>query len=154
MTHLWEIHHPYYGAEGHAEQVDTFAELRASVDPSDEDMNHVYRWDWQVADEHDDDKRDRLYVFLAMPRKSGFWSVSCPISRDQEAEVLEWLRGPRILGALRTLWEPLLTQDPEDVVNLRSELAAVREGVRALFTGDYMPTPAAVERALHPEVSS
>lgn len=108
MTRLWEIDHPYYGAEGYPERAETFAELREIIDGSDEHMNHVYRWDWQVADDYDTDKRDRLYVFCALQRKSGFWSVSCPVTRDQEAEVLEWLRGPRVLGALRKLWEPLL----------------------------------------------
>lgn len=115
--HLWEIDHPYYGADGYLNEVESFAELRESVDAADADMNHVYRWDWTdyTQPQHDDlfvDGEDRtrqtFTVFLLMPRKSGFWSVSCPIAHDQEAEVLEWLRGPRVLGALRTLWEPLL----------------------------------------------
>jgi hypothetical protein len=34
--------------------------------------------------------------------------MRCPVSKDQEPDVLQWLRGPRILGALRELWAPLL----------------------------------------------
>ena len=104
MPHLWEIDHPYIGAEGYAERVDSFAELRAAVDEIDEDLNFVYRWDWHT----DGDSGEEFAVYVLMPRKEGFWSITCPISRDQEAEVLEWLRGPRVLGALRKWWEPLL----------------------------------------------
>lgn len=45
MAHLWEIDHPYYGADGSLEKVDSFDELKASLDHSDEDMNVIYRWD-------------------------------------------------------------------------------------------------------------
>lgn len=117
--HLWEIDHPYYGAEGYASVADTFAELRANVDATDEDMNHVYRWDWMdYSQPHHDDlfitgedrSGQKFTVYLLMPRKQGFWSISCPITYEQEPEVLEWLRGPRVFGALRKLWEPLLDE--------------------------------------------
>jgi hypothetical protein len=91
--------------------------MRAAVDVADEDMNHVYRWDWvdDSQPHHDylfadgeDRTRQELRLFFVMPRKSAFLEWSCPITHDQEAEVLEWLRGPRVLGALRKLWAPLL----------------------------------------------
>jgi hypothetical protein len=113
--HLWEIDHPYYGVEGtYTEEADNFAELRESVEGADSQMNHVYRWDWVDYDQpHNADLAEpgtpqRFTVYLLTPRKSGFWSVSCPVTHDQEAEILDWLRGPRVLGALRKLWEPLL----------------------------------------------
>lgn len=115
--HLWEIDHPYYGADGHINRCNSFAELRDWIDNLDEDMNHVYRWDWQdwSQPQHDglfldgeDRSRQEFRVFLVMPRKEACISGVCPIAHDQEAEVLAWLRGPRVLGALRTLWSPLL----------------------------------------------
>ncbi len=117
MTHLWEIKHPYYGADGYADAVESFADLRQIVDASAEDMNVVYRWDWtdwsqphfdDLFIEDEDRSKEEFTVYLLMPRKEGFWSVTCPITKDQEAEVLEWLRGPRVLGYLRTLWAPIL----------------------------------------------
>jgi hypothetical protein len=119
MTHLWEIDHPYYGPEGYANETDSFAELRADVDASDDHMNHVYRWDWidytqPYADtlflDGEDRSEQKFVVYLVMPRKSAFWSISCPVTHEQEPEILEWLRGPRVLGALRTLWQPLLDE--------------------------------------------
>lgn len=120
MTHLWEIDHPYYGAEGYTDNFESFAELREAIDATDEEMNHVYRFDWlDYSQPHHDslflDGEDRsgqqLRLFMVMPRKGAFWSATCPITHDQEAEVLEWLRGPRVLGALRKLWAPLLDVD-------------------------------------------
>ena len=119
-AHLWEIDHPYYGPDGRGGtyRFDSFAELREAADELDEDMNHIYRWDWLDYSQpcHDDlflpgedRSSEQLFkVFLVLPRKSAFLSWECLISHDQEAEVLAWLRGPRVLGALRTLWSPLL----------------------------------------------
>lgn len=127
MPHLWEIDHPYYAADGHEETVDSFAALKHHVDHSDEDMNVVYRWDWHDASQsiHDDlyygdqdRSKEELSVHLLLPRKSRFWSIRCPIAKAQEFEVLEWLSGPRCLGYLRKLWEPVMDAlpagDPSD----------------------------------------
>lgn len=128
MTHLWEIDHPYYGADGNETKADSFAELKAMVDASDADMNPVYRWDWldYAQPHHDDlflDDEDRskevFRVYMLMPRKSGFWMVECPIAKAQEQDVLEWLRGPRVLGYLKTLWEPVLDEVPGNVASDR-----------------------------------
>lgn len=116
MKHLWEIDHPYYGADGDEEEADSFAELKATVDGSDEDMNVMYRWDWKdYSQPHFDDlflddedrSEEEFTVYLLLPRKSRFWSVTCPITKDREPEVLEWLKGDRCAGYLRTLWEPV-----------------------------------------------
>lgn len=119
MPHLWEISHPYHGADGYTDEFDSFPELREAVDILDEDMNFVYRWDWKdYSQPHFDslflDGEDRseetFTVYLLMPRKGQCVSFTCPITKDQEHEVLKWLRGPRVLGYLRTLWEPLLNE--------------------------------------------
>lgn len=121
MSHLWEIKHPYYAADGHENDVDSFAALRQTVDASDEDMNYVYRWDWKdYSQPHfdvlfvdgEDRSKEEFSVYLLMPRKSGFWSVTCPIRKDQEFEVLDWLWGPRCAGYLRTMWAPVLDSLP------------------------------------------
>jgi hypothetical protein len=115
--HLWEYDHPHYGADGYRVECASFAELREYVDASDEDMNRIYRWDWvdytqPYADDMFLDGEDRsgqmFTVYAVMPRKERCISWTCPISYDQEPEVLAWLRGPRVLGALRGLWAPLL----------------------------------------------
>lgn len=119
--HLWEIDHPYYGPDGVGgiQRFDSFEELRYAVDQCDEDMNHVYRWDWvDYTQPHHDElfmdgeprSKQVFRVFLVLPRKTWFLEWECPITHEQEAEVLEWLRGPRVLGALRKLWEPLLDE--------------------------------------------
>lgn len=117
--HLWEVDHPFYGTDDNTNQCDTFADLRETVDNLHEGMNHIYRWDWTDYShtQHDDlftDGEDRteqhLTVFLICPRKSMLINFQCSISHDDEAEVLEWLRGPRVLGALRALWQPLLDE--------------------------------------------
>lgn len=117
MKHLWEYDHPYYGADGYSNKLESFADLRASVDGADEDMNLVYRFDWEDDSQpHRDDcfldgedrSGQRLTIHALMPRKSQFITWTCPISHDQEHEVIEWLRGPRIAGHLRKLWAPIL----------------------------------------------
>ena len=47
MAHLWEVNHPFYGAEANVNQCASFAELRATIDALDDHMNFVYRWDWR-----------------------------------------------------------------------------------------------------------
>lgn len=122
MTHLWQIDHPYYGADGYPNKFESFAEMREAADALDEDMNHIYRWDWidYQQPHHDglfvageDRSKQELKLFFVMPRKSAFMAWSCPVGHDQEAEVLAWLRGPRVAGALRKLWEPLLGGDSD-----------------------------------------
>lgn len=118
IPHLWEIDHPYYAADGYSNECESFAELRHVVDSIGKDMNHIYRWDWVDYREsiHDDlflpgefrDKKQKFTVHMVQPRKSRFISFWCPVIHDEEPQVLEWLRGPRVLGALRKLWEPLL----------------------------------------------
>lgn len=119
--HLWEIRHPYHAADGREERVDSFTALKSIVDRADDDLNMVYRWDWFDAAQpiHNDpyvDGEDRsteeLSVHLLTPRKSGFWTITCPIAKHQEFEVLEWLSGPRCFGYLRRLWEPVMDSLP------------------------------------------
>ncbi|MEV6633911.1 hypothetical protein AB0M54_24485 [Actinoplanes sp. NPDC051470] len=114
---LWEIDHPYYGADGYTTHCESFADLRHSVDRIDEDMNHVYRWDWEDDSQpHREDlflegeprDKQKFRVFMVLPRKSTFIEFVCPVTHDDEPAVLEWLRSDRVLGAMRRMWEPVL----------------------------------------------
>lgn len=125
--HLWEVDHPYYGAEGtrgDETAFESFADLRACLDGHPDDGSTViYRWDWKdfpVPREHDDLRNGRetesyLYVYGLFPRVQHLFVLSCPIRDDQEPEVREWLHGPRMLGALKALWAPVL-----DTVTVRT----------------------------------
>ncbi|MFG1648398.1 hypothetical protein ACGFIE_00605 [Micromonospora sp. NPDC049275] len=110
MPHLWNIDHPHFAVTGHEEEFNSFDELRQAIDDLDEGMNVVYRWDWKdwSKDAFFADEGEHLFIYLMMPGKEKFASFVCPISKDQEDAVATWLRGPRVLGALRQLWEPLL----------------------------------------------
>lgn len=134
---LWEIDHPYYGAEAggdHAQHFDTFAELKACVDGCDEDLNFVYRWDWfDASAPHNDDlylegeprDKQRLEVFIVLQRKSRFVNWSCDVTHADERAVLEWLHSDRVLGALRRTWAPILDLAPDapmDLAHLRADL--------------------------------
>jgi len=147
--HLWEFDHPYYGADGYESQLGSFAQLRAAIEATDEDMNLVYRFDWHDdsqphrADlflDEDDRSGQTLTVYALMPRKSAFISWSCPIAYDQENEVIAWLRGPRCLGHLQKLWAPLLGDPARDAptepgpernvaVDVRLDEAAIRTAI-------------------------
>lgn len=114
---LWQIDHPYYGPDTNTNQCSSFAELRSLVDDLDEDMNLVYRWDWKdwsqpqfdrLFLEGEDRGGQEFAVFMILPRKSMLICFTCPVAHEDEPAVLEWLRGRRVLGALRTLWEPIL----------------------------------------------
>jgi hypothetical protein len=114
---LWEIEHPYYGPDDNTNHCADFTELRESIDSIDEDMNHVYRWDWtdwsqpqhdSLFLEGDDRSKQEFTAHLVLPRKSMFINFVCPITHEQETEVLAWLRGRRILGALKAMWAPIL----------------------------------------------
>lgn len=134
---LWEIDHPYYGAEAggnYALHFDTFAELKANVDGCDEDMNFVYRWDWFDPNaSHNDDLylegeargKQRLSVFVVLQRKSAFLNWTCDVTHADEPAVLEWLHSDRILGSLRRTWEPVLDLAPDapmELAHLRADL--------------------------------
>ncbi len=121
MKHLWEIDHPYYAPDSYTNECESFDELRHNVDQIDEDANHIYRWDWDdysqphfdslfLPDEYRS-KKQKFTVHMVHPRKPRFINFWCPVTHDDEAAVLDWLRGPRVLGALMKLWSPILGEE-------------------------------------------
>jgi len=143
---LWEIEHPYYGAEasqsGDTEHFDTFAELKACVDGCDEDLNFVYRWDWfdpnaahngDLYVEGEARGKQRLSTFVVLQRKSRFLNWTCDVTHADEPAVLEWLHSDRVAGALRRTWAPILdARMPDmDLTHLRADLDYWRERAQA-----------------------
>lgn len=132
MKHLWEIDHPYYGSDVNANACESFDELRQCIDRLDDGMNHLYRWDWQDWSQPygdglgltDAERGEQVFTaYLVLPRNGMLINFHCPITHDQEPDVLEWLRGRRVLGALRELWEPIL--DERDASTVAAELQAL-----------------------------
>jgi hypothetical protein len=123
--HLWESDHPFYGAGAYGEveddtEFDTFDQLRQCLNRhSDGGSTVIYRWDWTDSTSHlldgpdaENPGPDEFVVYGLLPRKAHLFVLRCPISKDQERDVVQWLRGPRMLGALRDLWSPLLDTVP------------------------------------------
>lgn len=110
MSHLWEINHPYYGAEGTVSEFDSIDELIEHANSYDADINHVYRWDWLVPDAQCDgpDAPHLLVLFVVLPRKVKFLQWQAPVTEADEDKVREFLASARVLGALRKMWEPIL----------------------------------------------
>lgn len=66
----------------------------------------VYRWDWLPA--VTPGGPDELVVHGVLTGTAEVFVLSCPVAREQEPEVLAWLRGPAVLGRVRELCAPLL----------------------------------------------
>lgn len=117
MIHLWEHDHPFYGDGGQSEEIGSFAELQQALAGHPHDGSTViYRWDWLGPHSRhgDADSPEELVIFGLFPRKGMTWSLSCPISKDQEAEVAAWLAGPDVLGQLAPAWAPILDHAAAD----------------------------------------
>lgn len=112
--------HPYYGAEAardYQTECETLDELIEWANSYDEDMNFVYRWDWNRPDpddyaEGEEMSGETLTLFVVLQRKSRFLNISAPVTAGDEAKVREFLTSDRILGALRRTWAPLLDGQP------------------------------------------
>jgi hypothetical protein len=128
MATIRDTAHPYYGAEGTGEygltEFDTVDELIEHANGYDEDMNFVYRWDWNIPDPRDyEDPEDgpippeTLTLFVILQRKSRIVNWVAPVTADDEEKVREFLASDRILGALRRTWAPLLDAPTETDIN-------------------------------------
>ncbi|MEU1761143.1 hypothetical protein [Micromonospora sp. NPDC005652] len=126
MTRLWETSHPYYCNEGNYyarpdeglhEEYDSWAEFYEAWGYSDEDMNLVFRWDWQVPDPNDYEPgeqipSERLAVFWVLQRKAILRSTECVVTRDDEPAIREWLT--KRAKTVAAIWAPLLTEASRD----------------------------------------
>lgn len=118
MKNLWEVDHPYY-CEGASyfgsgdmtteHEYASWAGFIATMGNADEDMNLLFRWDWEEPHGHteDDNYRDgKLSLFFFHQRK-GFHSASyVQVCRNDQEAVRAYLL-PKA-AKMRQLWEPLL----------------------------------------------
>lgn len=97
---LWEHDHdgrpcPFARDEQHFEN---WPALRDNADHHDDDLNVVIWWDWWPPDVEAD--HDRLTLYVAMPNRERVYPWTATVTRDQEPEIREWLRGrlDRLVG--------------------------------------------------------
>lgn len=125
MKHLWEIEHPvsceqgsYYAAPnrgGHAE-FDSWAEFLGEWGGSDDELNLLFRWDWNRPDPTDFDDEDlafglpggTLQLYYMLQRKAANKSVYVTVDLEDEPEIRSFLT--RKAEVMRRLWEPLLDE--------------------------------------------
>jgi hypothetical protein len=118
-AHLWEYDHPYYCAEGNyfknGEHLTyaSWAEFYAEWGDLDDDLNVVFRWDWNTPDpaDYDEDEGEEippvtLNLYWVLQRKAILRSTECPVTEADEPAIREWLT--RKAGYIRSIWEPLL----------------------------------------------
>lgn len=110
---LWEYDHPYYCSESnyysnkcHSDW-DSWADFIAEFGASDMDMNLVFRWDWKVGEEGEEDEGEHtLHVFFMGQRKGLFFATLTHVTPDDEPAVRAWLT--ERAAHMRLLWAPLL----------------------------------------------
>ncbi|MFE5332920.1 hypothetical protein ACFRCG_41710 [Embleya sp. NPDC056575] len=119
MTHLWEVDHPYYCADGNYwatdganhETYDSWAEFTEETlwFSGDRDLNLLFRWDWKsYRNDPDPDDRsipDQLCLYFVQQRKANQYSVAIQVTDDDEPAIRAWL--DECARTMRALWEPL-----------------------------------------------
>ncbi|MFF2612675.1 hypothetical protein [Kitasatospora sp. NPDC058046] len=104
--HLWELDHPYYGAEGYLNECESWAEFAEHIAPHlYSDLNHLYRWDWHKPGHHEWEGEEELGLFFIMPRKSSCMSYTIPVTEADEPAVRAYLAD--MTKHVAALWEPI-----------------------------------------------
>lgn len=114
---LWDSKHDYYCEEGDAKnqaKYETWDEFVAAEGDSDKDYNLVFRWDWRVRGDDDDERNphpdpyyraDELLIFFATQRKGRLRSVSIRVCAADQPSVKAWLM--ERWTYLLSLWAPI-----------------------------------------------
>jgi hypothetical protein len=118
---LREANHPYYCTEGNyyvggdkrhevLYTYDSWADFYEAWGDSDEDMNLVFRWDWNVPDPSDYAEgevmpSESLSVFWVQQRKARLLSTECDITPEDEPAVREWLA--KRAKTMAAIWAPI-----------------------------------------------
>lgn len=104
--HLWEIDHPYYGADGYENEATDWREFATEIaNHLDTDLNHLYRWDWHKPGFHNWEGSEVLALFFIMPRKSSCMSYRIPVTEADEPAVRQYLEA--MARHVAGLWEPV-----------------------------------------------
>lgn len=80
---------------------DDWESLRNNADEHDNSLNIVIWWDWYPDDSGEGS--DTLTLMVALPNKERVYPWSAPVKREEEPEILEWLRGR--LNRLAGYWQ-------------------------------------------------
>lgn len=106
MKHLWEVDHDYYCSDSNYysretdQEYDSWSNFFSEWGNADEDMNLVFRWDWNETE-----YGDELSIFIIGQRRGLFVPITISVDKSDESAVVEWLK-PRFLK-LKSLWQPL-----------------------------------------------
>jgi hypothetical protein len=116
--HLWEIEHPYYCAtecyftsESIRTEYASWPEFLEAEGDDDLDMNFVFRWDWNLGEDHglpvhpDPHYRDgELDIFFMNQRKGYHRVAEIKVCKADEDSVRTWLKSR--WEHLKKVWEP------------------------------------------------
>lgn len=122
VTHLWDAKHPYYCSEGNYyvggdrwhevhDEFDSWADFYAAWGDSDEDMNLVFRWDWNIPDPDDYEPGEEmptqtLDVHWVLQRKAILRSTTVVVEPADEPAVRAWLTARA--KTIQAIWAPIL----------------------------------------------
>lgn len=107
MSHLWEAEHPYHAAEGCyysngcAHSSSSWLAFAAEADGWDLDLNHVWRWDWNIDEE---DGSHTLTLYCMAQRKAMPYSFEIAVTEEDEPLVMAFLQ--RHWEVTQTMWAP------------------------------------------------
>jgi hypothetical protein len=117
--HLWEVKHPYhcadqcyFTADSICDQYASWPEFLAAEGDNDLDMNLVFRWDWNLGEDHDlpvhPDPYHRdgeLQIFFMLQRKGYHRVAEIKVCKADEESVRTWLKSR--WEHLKKVWEPI-----------------------------------------------
>lgn len=115
-SHLWEIDHPYYCAEGNYFKRGQHALWSSWKDfkgetfyvTGDRDQNLLFRWDWRKPGFCDWDGEEYLLLFFVLQRKGFNCSHQITVTEADEPAIRAWLA--ECAQTMRATWEPLLDE--------------------------------------------
>jgi hypothetical protein len=112
MKHLWEVEHPYYCNLGNyfcqnadVESIyDSWDDFEADAKDEDLDMNLIFRFDWQLANDDTGLEYEQLHLVSMGQRKGIYRWVVIRINRKDEPKVKKFLK--KRWEHLKKLWTP------------------------------------------------
>lgn len=114
---LYETDHPYYCEEGNyfsqdcSGEYDTWQDFLDEWGDVDEDMNQIFRWDWNEYDPDEFEGSDTvlgavLIIHRVLQRKAILRSDRVIVSKADEPAVRKYLEP--YAQNMKAIWEPLL----------------------------------------------
>lgn len=112
MKHLWEVNHPYrcnlgnyFCTPGETEtKYESWDAFEADAKYEDLDMNLIFRFDWELANDDTGLDHEELRLFYMGQRKGVYRHVIIKIDRKDEPKVKKFLK--KRWQHLKKLWTP------------------------------------------------